>query len=84
MKVLQELVWLTQLGISLATPPLAMLLLCGALERRLGLGAWVSVAGLVIGLLTTAAMARSFYRQIKQRQEREEKPPRGRSFREHQ
>lgn len=50
MKNLNMLVWLTQLGISVAFPLAGFILLAVWLRERFDLGAWVLVAGIVLGL----------------------------------
>lgn len=55
MKDFSMLVWLSQIGISVAVP-LAVFVLCGVwLRERFGLGVWVIWAGLVLGILCAAA-----------------------------
>ena len=49
MKNLGLLVWLTQLGISVAVPPAAFILLAVWLRNRFDWGVWVIVAGAVLG-----------------------------------
>ena len=48
--VLQNLSWLTQLGLSLAAPPVLCLLGAGWLARRFSLGPWVYFAAIVLGV----------------------------------
>lgn len=50
MKNLNMLVWLTQLGISVAGPLAGFVLLAVWLRQRFGLGVWVLIVGLVLGL----------------------------------
>ena len=65
--VLQGLTWLTQLGLSLAVPPLLCLLGAGWLARQFSLGPWIWVLGILLGLgaagCTFAEFARMFLRQ---------------------
>lgn len=64
---LQNLAWLTQLGLSLALPPLLSLAAAGWLARRFGLGPWVWVLAILVGLgtagCTFAEFARMFLRR---------------------
>ena len=64
---LQNLTWLTQLGLSLAVPPLLCLFGAGWLARRFSLGPWVWVLGILLGLgaagCTFAEFARMFLRR---------------------
>lgn len=51
MKDLRMLVWLTQVGISVAAPPVVFLLIALWLRGRFGLGPWCVIAALVLGLI---------------------------------
>lgn len=51
MKDLGLLIWLTQLGISVAAPPVGFILLSVWLHNDCGWGEWVIWVGVVIGLL---------------------------------
>jgi len=82
-KALRDLSWLTQLGFSLVTPPLVLVWLCSWLQRRFSIGPWLSIVGLIVGLLTAVCTAYQFYDHTKKRWEKEPKPPRRISFREH-
>lgn len=50
MKELNLLVWLTQLGISVAGPLAGFILLAVWLRQRFDLGIWVLIVGLVLGI----------------------------------
>lgn len=52
MKDLSLLVWLTQLGLSVAVPLAGFVLLAVWLRSRFGLGDWVLWAGIVLGLVS--------------------------------
>lgn len=49
MKDLSLLVWLSQLGLSVALPPAAFIFLAVWLNRNCGWGTWVIWVGIVIG-----------------------------------
>ena len=51
MKDLRMLVWLTQVGISVAAPLVVFLLLAVWLRDRFGLGAWCILVALFLGLI---------------------------------
>lgn len=51
MKSLRMLVWLTQLGLSVAFPLAGFLLLALWLRQRFSLGSWVLFVGLIFGLV---------------------------------
>lgn len=50
MKNLSMIVWLTQLGFSVAFPLAGFIILAVWLRDRFGLGAWVLVAGIILGI----------------------------------
>ena len=50
MKELNLLVWLTQLGISVAGPLAGFILLAVWLRQRFDLGMWVLLVGIVLGI----------------------------------
>ena len=45
------LVWLTQLGLSVAIPPVLLILLAKWLRESCGWGGWVMWAGIALGVL---------------------------------
>lgn len=51
MKELSMLVWLTQLGISVAAPPVVFLFAALWLRSRFGLGSWCIWLALALGIL---------------------------------
>lgn len=51
MKNLSMLVWLSQLGLSVALPPAVLIMLAVWLRDRMGLGSWVIWLGVVIGII---------------------------------
>lgn len=50
MKNLNMLIWLTQLGLSVAGPLAGFLLLAVWLRQRFDLGAWVLILGIIFGI----------------------------------
>lgn len=52
MKNLKLLVWLTQLGMSVALPPAMFILLALWLRDSLGWGGWVLWVGIVLGIVS--------------------------------
>lgn len=64
---LQNLTWLTQLGLSLAVPPILCLMAADWLSKQFGLGEWVFLAAVVLGIggaaSTFAGFARMFVRR---------------------
>lgn len=55
MKNVSMLVWLTQLGLSVAVPPVCFVLLAVWLRDSCGWGDWVLWAGIALGLYCAAA-----------------------------
>ena len=51
MKDLSLLVWLTQLGLSVALPPAAFIFLAVWLNRSFGWGQWVIWVGIAVGFI---------------------------------
>lgn len=54
MKDISLLVWLTQLGLSVALPPAGFILLAVWLRDRFGWGSWVLWVGIGLGLVFAA------------------------------
>ena len=50
MKQLRKLLWLTQLGISLVTPPLLCIFLAHLAQSKWGWGGWIMAVAIVSGL----------------------------------
>lgn len=82
MKNVSLLVWLTQLGLSVAVPPVLFVLLAVWLRNTLGWGLWVIWAGVLLGLYCAVTGFLSSLRTMEQmtRNKKQEKPV---SFNEH-
>lgn len=63
-KFIQSFTMLTQLGISIVTPPLVCIWLGTVIQRHFSLGTWVVIVGLIVGLLTSVSTAIAFYRRF--------------------
>ena len=50
MKNISMLVWLTQLGLTVAVPPVMFILLALWLRQRFDLGIWILIAGIFLGI----------------------------------
>lgn len=76
-KALENLVWVTQLGFSLLFPLVCLLGVCWWLTQR-GVGGWVYVPGVLLGLAVGAVTFLKFAQAWMHRAEREQKdaPPR--------
>lgn len=77
MKNLNLLVWLTQLGLSVALPPLGFILLAVWLKDQWGWGSWVIWAGVILGVVVAFEGLRSCLKamEIMSKEKNEEKPP---------
>ena len=59
MKDVGLLVWLTQLGLSVAVPPVAFVLLAVWLRDTLGWGPWIVWVGIIFGVVSAVDGVRS-------------------------
>ena len=75
MKNLNLLVWLTQLGLSVALPPVVFILLAVWLKGRFALGGWVVVVGIVIGVICAIDGLRTSLKAMERMSGKQEKPP---------
>lgn len=77
MKKWNLLVWITQLGISVAVPPAALIWLGVWLRERFDLGAWVVILAVLVGLVFAAEGLVSSLKAMDQmsRDKNEPKPP---------
>ena len=75
MKALRNLAWLTQLGLSIAAPPLLCIWGCWWLQERFSLGGWIIVVGIVLGLGGSVSSGLGFYRMMNRRKDKDKKPP---------
>ena len=85
MRKLSLLVWITQLGLSVAVPLGGFVLLGVWLHNRFGWGGWVIVAGTIIGgicALDGLRISLQTMERLSKDKESEDKPPV--SFNEHQ
>lgn len=70
-------VFITQLGLSVAVPPVAFVLLAVWLRNRFQWGGWVIVAGVLLGVICAAGGLRSSLKAMEfmTRDKKKEKPP---------
>lgn len=77
-RVLRAVTALGQLGFTLITPPVVLGLAAWWLQDRFGLGSWVMLLALLLGLLTSGASAYQFFRRVltaeKKRSQADEPP----------
>lgn len=83
MKDLSLLVWLSQLGLSVALPPAAFIFLAVWLNRSCGWGTWVIWAGIVIGFSCSIQGFRDSLKLLERLSEGKKKDDPGISFNEH-
>lgn len=83
MKNVKMLVWLTQLGLSVALPPLGFVYLAVRLRERFALGNWVIFAGIALGLLCAVDGLRSSLKAMEKMSEPKDKPQLPVSFNDH-
>lgn len=74
---LQELVWLTQLGLSVATPLLICVLGSVWLRNHFEMGAWIIFLGLFLGLSAAFSSGLTFFNHTKmlERKDKKKGPP---------
>ena len=77
MKNLSMLVWLTQLGLSVAVPPVIFIMLAVWLRDRFSLGSWIVWTGIVLGLICAAEGLRTSLKAMEKmsEQKKKENPP---------
>lgn len=75
MKVMQDLAWLTQLGVSVVAPPLLCAGAAWWLYARFGLPAWIMLPALILGFGGSAASIWGFYRYMQRKAARKKAPP---------
>ena len=77
MKGLNLLIWMTQLGISVAVPPVVFVLLGVWLRERFALGNWVMIVAVAVGLICAVNGLRSSLKVMERMTEdkKQEKPP---------
>jgi hypothetical protein len=84
MKNLTMLVWLTQLGLSVAVPPVCSIWLAVWLRNSQGLGDWIVWVGIAFGIICAADGLRvSLLAMERLNKNKEEKEPPAVSFNDH-
>ncbi len=85
MKDLHLIVWLSQLGFSVAFPLAGFILLAVWLHKNCGWGEWVIWAGILLGVITSIEGLRSSLKILeKMSRRKEEKEPPAVSFNDHE
>ena len=83
MKDLTLLVWLTQLGLSVALPPAGFILLAVWLRNQFGWGIWVIWVAIVLGLYCAVTGFLSSLKTLKRLTDDRKKDPPPVAFNEH-
>ena len=76
-EVLRGISYLTQVGLSLATPIILCLLAAHWLQARFGMGSWLMLAGLLIGLVSGLMNLWSFFKMVEKKALRSSDDERG-------
>lgn len=74
---LENLVWVTQLGLSLLLPLVCCMALAFWMTVHWGVGGWIFVPAVLLGLATGAATFRRFAQMWLRRIQKEQRPPAG-------
>ena len=82
-KDLSLLVWLSQLGLSVAMPPIVLIWLAVWLRNRFGWGQWVLWVGIILGLYCAVAGLISSLRTLSRMSESKKKEMPTVNFNEH-
>lgn len=72
-QALEDLIWVTQLGLSLMMPLLLFMGLCYWLTTAQGVGSWVYIPGLVLGIGAGCSSFWSFWKLVQSRNAQKEK-----------
>ena len=66
-KLMQGVLFVGQLGFMLVTPPLVLIYFAHLLQESLGLGIWVMVVAILVGLLSSACSVVNLFRKLMKR-----------------
>ncbi len=75
MKNMSLLVWFTQLGLSVALPPVGFILLAVWLQNSCGWGSWVIYVGVALGLIGAFDGLRTSLKAMKKMSDKDEGQP---------
>ncbi len=75
MKNLSMLVWLTQLGLSVAVPLVGFILLAVWLRNRFNLGIWIIFVGCIVGIASAIDGLRTSLKAMDKLSGNDEDPP---------
>ncbi|MGM9521510.1 MAG: AtpZ/AtpI family protein [Oscillospiraceae bacterium] len=74
-KFLRNIVWITQLGLSVAVPLVLCILAAVWLRNRFGLGGWIMAVGVLLGVCGAISGLWSSMRNIQREAGEEDKKP---------
>ena len=80
-QIMQGIALVGQLGFGMITPPLVLIWLAHLAQTKLGWGAWVMIAAIVVGLITGLTSAWRLMRGFSESEK--PKKPEGRNFNDH-
>lgn len=83
MKSMKLLIWLTQLGLSVAVPPVGFILLALWLRDRYGWGSWVVWAGILLGVFSAIEGLRASMKAMELMSKDKKKDPPPISYNDH-
>lgn len=63
-RALKGFSWLTQLGASLVCPPLLCVFVAVKLQERFGMGEWIVIVAVVVGVLSSVCSFITFAKQM--------------------
>ena len=69
----ENLALLTQLGLSVAMPPILCLLVAGWLRNQFALGLWIMVVALILGIGGGVTSFWKLWKMIEKRQEKQQR-----------
>lgn len=83
MKNLSMLVWLTQLGLSVALPPCGFVFLAHWLRNRFSWGSWILWVGIILGVICAFDGLRTSLKAMEQMSKNKKEDTKPVSFNEH-
>ena len=70
-KFIKGLLMVTQLGFDLVVPPLVLCLGANLIMNKFGIGSWIMIAAVIIGLITAISIAADFFKKETAKSEKE-------------
>ena len=82
-KIVKDIAFVGQLGVSLIAPPVLLAWLGWYISNRFGIGSWLTLIFILLGIATSFANAYNFYKKAQKKISKEEKKDESISFRDH-